>query len=94
MGKLLCRCGETLSNCLCPNEVQGILLRDIDMERAEERDWNPFDAGRIVWECSVCGRLAISFPRLHDANIKWYRPEDGVPLHLMAFEQKPQPDRP
>lgn len=86
MGNLLCICGNILSNTMCPNETEGVLLRDIDMKFDGDRACCQIaDMGRSVWECKKCGRLAISYPNKDDCHVKWYRPEDDNPGGLMRF---------
>jgi hypothetical protein len=88
MGKLLCNCGNILSNCMCPNETEGVLIRDIDMEFDDDRNCLQIARmGRDVWECEKCGRLAISYPKRNDCHVKWYLPEDGKPGGLMRFRE-------
>jgi hypothetical protein len=64
----------------------GWLLTDTEMDRSMEQ---PIDSLRFmdlatdVWECGECGRLAVNWPNIGDGTVKWYRPEDGEPGHLM-----------
>ena len=84
MGKLNCICGNRLSNVQSPNEVEGILIKDYDLDWEGEKDLiQVLELGREVWECNECGRLAISYPDMNDRKMKWYKPENGEPGHLM-----------
>lgn len=84
MGKLGCRCGETLSNVMSPSSNNGWLLRDVDIEDAENWSFSEIiDKGRDVWECHSCGRIAIG--NNSDATVKWYSPDDGTPGNLTKF---------
>jgi len=88
MGKLRCKCGNILSNVASPNEVEGYLIKDQDLEFEGLRDSSDImDIGRLVWECNECGRLAVSYPGKDDATVKWYVPEDGIPGGLMRFDE-------
>lgn len=90
MARLKCPCGEVLTNTGIPNEVEGILLRDIDLEWIGNDSVNLLEIdglGRDIWECSSCGRLAISWPQLRGSLVKWYWPEDGNPGDLMKFKR-------
>jgi hypothetical protein len=87
MAQLKCICGTQLSNCRCPNETEGIILRDIDIERFDpEGAFTIDEIGRGVWECHACGRLAINYPSREACTVKWYRPENGEPGAMMAFD--------
>ena len=87
MARLTCPCGNELTNQSTPSQVEGILIKDQDMEFETELNCSEVsDLGRIVWECDKCGRLAISFPNKHDIKVKWYAPEDGIPGNLMKFD--------
>ena len=89
MSKLKCLCGEVLSNVISPNETEGLLLRNIDLEFYNKKSNDEIiEMGRDVWECNKCGRLAVSFPKKDDCNVKWYYPEDYEPGRLMGFDQK------
>lgn len=84
MREIKCLCGETLSNVSCPSPINGWLLRDCDIEYAKNWDvCNIIENGRDVWECHICGRIAIG--NSHDAFVKWYRPEDGLPGNLTKY---------
>ncbi len=86
MAQLTCLCGNSLSNIESPNEVEGLLLRDVDMSFDEADSIQISDIGRHVWECGKCGRLSISYPKKEDMTVKWYIPEDGNPGNLMRFK--------
>lgn len=83
MGKLLCPCGNILSNCCSPNENEGYLFTDMDYQCERLGD---IENARGVWECEKCGRIAFHYPKKWDHRVKWYAPEDGIPGNLMAFE--------
>lgn len=86
MAKLNCLCGNQLSNTSCPNQVQGVLIKDQAMEFEENRNCVQIAAsGRSVWECDKCGRLAVNYPDKNSNKVKWYKPENGEPGHLMHF---------
>lgn len=88
MAKLNCICGVQLSNSVCPNQTEGLILRDVDLEVIDGKSaCEIIDAGRCVWECYNCGRLGVSFPGSSDSTIKWYKPEDGIAGNLMAFDK-------
>lgn len=88
MAKLNCICGAQLSNVMCPNQTEGLLLRDIDMEFDDRLSCCDIsDIGRAVWECYACGRLAFNHPDKDGNRVKWYKPEDGEPGNLMKFDQ-------
>ena len=82
VAKLECLCGNLLSNVACPNEIEGYLLTDMDVD---VNKIDPIEDGRSVWECDECGRLAFSHPGRQDCSVKWYRPEDGQPGGLMKY---------
>ena len=89
MAKIKCICGAQLSNVASPNETEGILLRSMDIDhRNEENALTIIDAGRGVWECHNCGRLAINFPGKDSSTVKWYYPENAIPGALMAFDKE------
>lgn len=84
MAKLRCPCGNTLSNDVSPNNVEGIIIKNIDLQFEDKKDLlEVLDLGRDIWECGKCGRLAISFPTKKDTLVKWYVPEDNKPGALM-----------
>jgi hypothetical protein len=73
MAKLKCVCGEILSNVRSSNEVEGLLLRGVDLEFEDKKDnCDLLELGRSVWECGECGRLGIVF---EGGAVQWYRPE-------------------
>lgn len=87
MAQLICLCGNQLSNCSCPNQVEGVLIKDQDMEFEDNRNCVQIaDLGRSVWECDQCGRLAINHPAKNSNEVKWYKPENAKPGHLMRFD--------
>ena len=65
MARLLCKCGETLSNGLAPNDIQYWVYSDITMDKIAEKNcidvvelWgNRFDYD--VWRCPKCKRLYV-----------------------------------
>jgi hypothetical protein len=92
MATLRCPCGELLNNHSCPNETEGWLLADQDVDNfdpsIDESDpalW-AIEVSRGAWECSNCGRLAFNWPRRNGCDVKWYKPEDGEPGRLMEFQ--------
>lgn len=84
MGKLNCPCGEQLSNVSSPNEVEGYLISDMDLEACGDIEAvDVLSVSRGVWECSACGRLAFDWPNKNDRTVKWYLPENSEQGHLM-----------
>lgn len=63
MARFLCKCGETLSNSLSPNEIQYKVFSDqewddiINMGEVDSIDLP--DSKFDVWKCPKCGRLHI-----------------------------------
>ena len=89
MAQILCRCGMYLSNCACPNEITGVLLRDLDLEFEDSKNCSEiWEMGRDIWECPGCGRLLVSAPDRHDVKVQWYKPEDDDRIRLLAREKK------
>lgn len=80
MAKLKCLCGEILSNVRDDNEVNGNLV-PFWMLAAHSGDLDVIEHGIDTWECPSCGRIAIQIGE--DGTMKWYRPEDGEPGHVM-----------
>ena len=63
-----CKCGNTMSNTMCPNTLEGDLKGSYEYK------------DRNVWECDQCGRLHIDIddPDVKGCHItKSYIPEDG-----------------
>ena len=74
MAKLGCLCGNSISNSLFPNTIEGNL----------RGTWEYKD--RDVWECPECGRLAIDIKDEKGLTIvKWYKPENGEVGNLFAI---------
>jgi len=89
MATLRCPCGKLLNNHADNNETQGYLLTEQDVleheySRNEDATEWALEAGRGVWECKSCGRLAFNWPFRSMSDVKWYAPEDGQPGRLMA----------
>lgn len=81
MAKLICPCGNQLSNVQCPSGNNGWFVTDEDTDNQIEWDTcTVIEIGREVWECHDCGRVA--FGNKKDAGVKWYEPADGKPGHL------------
>jgi len=88
MARLKCVCGNSLSNCSSPNEVEGRLIKDMDMEFDDEKSClDIVDISRLVWECEKCGRLAFNYPKMDSNSMKWYKPENGKTGNLMKFNR-------
>ena len=86
MARLKCLCGNSLSNVCSPNEMEGYLLTDMDMEFDDDKSClDIMDIARCVWECDKCGRLAFNFPNKDSDTVKWYKPENGENGGLMKF---------
>ena len=86
MSKLKCLCGNVLSNVGIPNEMEGIIIKDSDLVFNTKLTYmEVMNKGRTVWECKMCGRLAISYPEKNDNEVKWYKPENKEPGNLMKF---------
>ena len=87
MARLICICGNELTNQSIPSQTEGILIKDQYLEFEEKLNCvEVSELGRVVWECDKCGRLAVSFPSKDDSKVKWYTPEDGIPGNLMKFD--------
>lgn len=87
MAKLKCKCGAQLSNVSVPNNVEGYLLSEFDMDRMSggtNEVTEIMDHSRGLWECWQCGRLGFHFPDKNSSAVKWYMPEDGVPGKLLS----------
>lgn len=87
MAKLKCLCGDELSNTMQPNDIEGTLLADYDIDNIESFEEDIIMGidvwGRSVWECKECGRLAINHPKRDSNTVKWYKPENGEPGKLI-----------
>jgi hypothetical protein len=60
MAKMLCRCGKTLSNSLCPNDVQLRVYTDSEFETIIQSDGKLEDLPLPeydVWRCPECKRI-------------------------------------
>ncbi len=71
MAQMKCKCGNIMSNVVCPNTMEG-----------EIHGIYEYGQERNVWECYKCGRLHIDIddPEVKGCYIsKIYLPEDGVP---------------
>lgn len=76
MAHMRCNCGNSLSNTIVPNTMEG------DIKGSYEYEY------RNVWECYQCGRLHINIddPEIKGCHIsKSYLPEDGSPGNLFDF---------
>ena len=66
MARLLCKCGETLSNSNCPNNVQLHVFDDFEWDLIIMKD--SIDPLKIpnpkhdVWRCNICLRLYFFSP--------------------------------
>lgn len=70
MGKLLCLCGNLLSDVGYPCYQQGYLFPERDVDRMD------FSAGRGMWQCDKCARIAFNWPIRDDCRVIWFKPED------------------
>lgn len=63
MARYTCKCGETLSNSLVPNNVVLHQFSDKLMNKILEKDnistVELFGLAKEVWECVKCGRLYL-----------------------------------
>jgi hypothetical protein len=88
MGHLACICGHSISNVASPSNTTGYLITDLELEESGDKpvmDCGIEGFGRGVWECEMCGRIAVDFPNRNDRTVKWYRPEDDTPGDLLAY---------
>jgi hypothetical protein len=80
MARFLCKCGETLSNSLAPNDIE--LKLYTDMEWDEIINQEVIDPLAIpepkydVWRCPKCERLYF-FENGKDEAIKVYKLEEN-----------------
>lgn len=63
MARLLCKCGETLSNSLAPNDIQLRVYTDKEWDRIINQDMiDPLTIPRPkhdVWRCPKCERIYV-----------------------------------
>lgn len=75
MARFLCRCGETLSNSLAPNEIELIVYTDQEWDNIISQDC--IDPLKIpspsyeVWRCPKCERIYV-FKEGEDQPIRRY----------------------
>jgi hypothetical protein len=78
MGKLLCGCGNILSD-VCGNDGEAFtedMHKQIYKEGFDyEEDIYILGDGRSIIECVECGAIAIEDP-IGTAHVKWYIPEN------------------
>lgn len=78
MGKVYCPCGNVISDVMCPNVCKGTLIGDCELDKLEDHPTNHVwesvsEAGREVWECYECGRIAIDHPEDGSNKLRWYK---------------------
>lgn len=74
MGKLKCKCGNIISDVLCPSPDKSWIISDEQLEDLEDRGKVSYLSlmERDVWHCRECGRIAID---QRGNNMKWYKEE-------------------
>lgn len=72
MGRLMCLCGNILSDVSSPSINKGWMLKDSDLEIDNV---DPIEDGVDLWECHECG--SIAFGNNQDASVKWFTPHSG-----------------
>jgi hypothetical protein len=80
MGKLLCICGNILSDtCGCDGEAfteDQMIKTDLNETDGFEDEVYIAGDGRSIFECEKCGALAIEDP-INSPMVKFYQPENG-----------------
>ena len=76
MSKLICPCGNQISDVAVPSADKSLMISDVDMDAVEGDhgviDFSQFiQRTRDVWHCRECGRIAIEEK---DRAVTWYRP--------------------
>ena len=72
MGKLMCKCGNRISD----NSVGSTLMAMEGIEAENCEDENLFGrlcSGYMVFECDECGRVALV--QVEENKAFWYKPE-------------------
>jgi hypothetical protein len=75
MARMMCKCGEILSNSMVPNNIELIVYTDKEWDKILEADtintWEIPLPAYDVWKCSKCERVYVFEAGNHTA-IKVY----------------------
>jgi|APSaa5957512535_1039671.scaffolds.fasta_scaffold07228_4 hypothetical protein len=72
MGKLNCKCGNTISDVSSPCDYVGWLMSD---RAAEDSNAVHIEGCNSVCECNSCGRIAVDNGK--SGGVVWFTPDSG-----------------
>ncbi len=80
MSKLLCPCGNRLSDVLSPHPHVGYMVSEVVMDQDDFGDRVIQKQCPEYWECPECGRFAIF--EMNSNRVKWWKPEPIEEEHV------------